>query len=213
MNAVVKESLETIVVETAPDPSFSIVWMHGLGADGHDFEPLVPELATSDLPALRFVRDALPSRFIGRALPADAGELPSAGPESRAPFDLLRAANGLAVSLTVCAASALLTSLLGIDWMFMVLVTALSLVVANFARPVVRRVGSEFEIGALFMYVFFVTIGAGSVIMDPYPFDGSPVHFSARARIVAAPEEKSEAACVDAYNKAARELLTFQVSA
>lgn len=62
MNAVVKESLETIVVETAPDPSFSIVWMHGLGADGHDFEPLVPELATSDLPALRFVFPHAPVR-------------------------------------------------------------------------------------------------------------------------------------------------------
>lgn len=55
--------------------------------------------------------------------------------------------------------------------------------------------------------------GVGSVIMDPYPFDISPVKFSARARIVAPPEEKSEAACVDAYHKAARQLLTFEVSA
>jgi len=55
--------------------------------------------------------------------------------------------------------------------------------------------------------------GAGSVIMDPYPFDVSPVQFSARARIVAPPKEKSEAACADAYHKATRELLTFQVSA
>ena len=55
--------------------------------------------------------------------------------------------------------------------------------------------------------------GAGSVIIDPYPFDVSPVQFSARARIVAPPKEKSEATCVDAYNKAARQLLTFEVSA
>ena len=55
--------------------------------------------------------------------------------------------------------------------------------------------------------------GAGSVIMDPYPFDVSPVRFSARARIVAPPKEKSEAACIDAYHKAARQLLTFEVSA
>jgi hypothetical protein len=55
--------------------------------------------------------------------------------------------------------------------------------------------------------------GAGSVIMDPYPFDASPVRFSARARIVAPPREKSEAACLDAYHKAARQLLTFEVSA
>jgi hypothetical protein len=55
--------------------------------------------------------------------------------------------------------------------------------------------------------------GAGAVTFDPYPFDVSPVKFSARARVVAAPKEKSEAACVDAYHKASRELLTFQISA
>ncbi|MGH7873608.1 MAG: DUF3891 family protein [Candidatus Binatia bacterium] len=55
--------------------------------------------------------------------------------------------------------------------------------------------------------------GAGSVIMDPYPFDVSPVTFSARARIVAPPQEKSEEACVDAYHKAPRQLLSFEVSA
>jgi hypothetical protein len=55
--------------------------------------------------------------------------------------------------------------------------------------------------------------GAGAVIMDPYPFDESPVKFSARTRIVAPPKEKSEAACIDAYHKAARQMLTFEVSA
>ena len=55
--------------------------------------------------------------------------------------------------------------------------------------------------------------GAGSVTMDPYPFDVSPVQFSARARIVAPPKEKTESACVDAYQKAARQMITFQVSA
>jgi Protein of unknown function (DUF3891) len=55
--------------------------------------------------------------------------------------------------------------------------------------------------------------GKGSVIMEPYPFDVGPVTFSARARIVAPPEEKSEAACIDAYHKAARQMLTFEVSA
>ncbi|HLN86519.1 MAG TPA: DUF3891 family protein, partial [Candidatus Limnocylindrales bacterium] len=54
--------------------------------------------------------------------------------------------------------------------------------------------------------------GAGSVIFDPYPFDVSPLKFSARARIIAPPAEKSEAACVDAYHKAARQLLTFEIT-
>lgn len=55
--------------------------------------------------------------------------------------------------------------------------------------------------------------GPGSVIIDPYPFDTDPVQFAARARIVAAPKEKTEAACVEAYHKADRQLLTFQVTA
>jgi hypothetical protein len=55
--------------------------------------------------------------------------------------------------------------------------------------------------------------GAGSVSFDPYPFDVSPLKVSARTRIIAPPTEKSEAACVDAYHKAARQLLTFEISA
>jgi phospholipase/carboxylesterase len=46
--------LEAIEIETAPQPQASVIWLHGLGADGSDFEPVVNEL---DLPAqpLRFV--------------------------------------------------------------------------------------------------------------------------------------------------------------
>jgi len=51
------------------------------------------------------------------------------------------------------------------------------------------------------------------VILDPYPFDAESIKFSARARVVSPPKEKSPAACIDAYHKAARQQLTFQVSA
>jgi phospholipase/carboxylesterase len=37
-------TLETIEKETAPKPNAAVIWLHGLGADGHDFEPVVPEL-------------------------------------------------------------------------------------------------------------------------------------------------------------------------
>jgi phospholipase/carboxylesterase len=47
--------LESIEIETAPDPSVSIIWLHGLGADGNDFVPIVPELDLSGCPAIRFV--------------------------------------------------------------------------------------------------------------------------------------------------------------
>jgi phospholipase/carboxylesterase len=55
-------SLESVIVETGPKPAFTVLWMHGLGADGHDFEPLVPELIGRDTPALRFVFPHAPVR-------------------------------------------------------------------------------------------------------------------------------------------------------
>lgn len=54
--------LETIERDTAPDPAWSVIWLHGLGADGNDFVPLVPELVRSDWPALRFVFPHAPVR-------------------------------------------------------------------------------------------------------------------------------------------------------
>jgi phospholipase/carboxylesterase len=36
--------MEAIEIETAPNPAAAVIWLHGLGADGHDFEPIVPEL-------------------------------------------------------------------------------------------------------------------------------------------------------------------------
>jgi len=56
------KALETVTVETGPNPTFSIIWMHGLGADGHDFEPLVPELLDDGMPVLRFVFPHAPVR-------------------------------------------------------------------------------------------------------------------------------------------------------
>jgi phospholipase/carboxylesterase len=56
------KALETVTVETGPKPTFAIIWMHGLGADGHDFEPLVPELLDGGMPALRFVFPHAPVR-------------------------------------------------------------------------------------------------------------------------------------------------------
>lgn len=49
--------LEAIEIETAPAPRTSVIWMHGLGADGHDFAPVVPEL---NLPATMPVRFVFP---------------------------------------------------------------------------------------------------------------------------------------------------------
>src|SRR5215470_5501076 len=53
--------LPTIETETAPQPAYSVIWMHGLGADGNDFVPIVPELGLNGL-AFRFVFPHAPLR-------------------------------------------------------------------------------------------------------------------------------------------------------
>ena len=47
--------LESIEIETAPNPTHAVLWLHGLGADGNDFAPLVPELQWPGAPAMRFI--------------------------------------------------------------------------------------------------------------------------------------------------------------
>jgi phospholipase/carboxylesterase len=54
--------LEAIEIETAPNPDAAVVWMHGLGADGHDFEPIVPELRLPAQTRIRFVFPHAPLR-------------------------------------------------------------------------------------------------------------------------------------------------------
>lgn len=47
--------IECVVVETGPNPSGCVIWLHGLGADGYDFVPIVKELEQLGLPSTRFV--------------------------------------------------------------------------------------------------------------------------------------------------------------
>jgi phospholipase/carboxylesterase len=54
--------LETIEVETAAKPNAAVIWLHGLGADGHDFEPIVPDLVARGSRAWRFVFPHAPVR-------------------------------------------------------------------------------------------------------------------------------------------------------
>lgn len=48
-------TLESIEIETGPNPERAVIWLHGLGADGNDFAPVVPEFRLQDFPAIRFI--------------------------------------------------------------------------------------------------------------------------------------------------------------
>jgi phospholipase/carboxylesterase len=56
--------LETIEIETGKNPGAAIIWMHGLGADGNDFVPIVKELDLSGAPAVRFIFPHAPTRAV-----------------------------------------------------------------------------------------------------------------------------------------------------
>lgn len=51
-----------IEVETGPNPTVSVIWLHGLGADGSDFEPIVSELGLPASPRVRFIFPNAPYR-------------------------------------------------------------------------------------------------------------------------------------------------------
>jgi len=54
--------LETIELESAPNPTAAVIWMHGLGADGNDFVPIVNEIDLSGAPGIRFIFPHAPTR-------------------------------------------------------------------------------------------------------------------------------------------------------
>ncbi|HUH31990.1 MAG TPA: dienelactone hydrolase family protein [Rhodanobacter sp.] len=55
-------TLPSVEHETAANPRHSVIWLHGLGADGNDFAPIVPQLVDPAWPALRFVFPHAPVR-------------------------------------------------------------------------------------------------------------------------------------------------------
>ncbi len=57
-------TLATEIIKTAEDTQYTIIWLHGLGADGHDFVPLVPELKLPKSPGIKFIFPHAPIRPI-----------------------------------------------------------------------------------------------------------------------------------------------------
>jgi phospholipase/carboxylesterase len=51
----VADLLDGIEIEPRGAAEAAVIWLHGLGADGHDFEPIVPELGLGAAPRIRFV--------------------------------------------------------------------------------------------------------------------------------------------------------------
>ena len=74
--------MDAIRIDTGPKPEAAVIWLHGLGADGHDFEPIVPELEL-----------AKPVRFVFPHAPVRAVTI-NQGMRMRAWYDILQLGGG-----------------------------------------------------------------------------------------------------------------------
>ncbi len=90
MNHRLQESADAVVLAPAAPATASVIWLHGLGADGRDFVPIVPELRLPPSPGVRFVFPHAPVRPVtinnGMRMRAwyDIKVLSAGGPEDEA---------------------------------------------------------------------------------------------------------------------------------
>ena len=95
-------SLETIEVETGAKPAAAVIWLHGLGADGSDFEPVVPELGLPASKPVRFIFPNAPQRPVTINM----------GMRMRAWYDILQLGGGLEDETGIRASQAQIEALM-----------------------------------------------------------------------------------------------------
>jgi phospholipase/carboxylesterase len=98
-----QQVLETIEIETGPRPGAAVIWLHGLGADGHDFEPIVAELGLQK--AVRFVFPHAPIRPVTINM----------GMRMRAWYDILQLGGGPEDEAGIRASQVLLEGLISAE--------------------------------------------------------------------------------------------------
>jgi phospholipase/carboxylesterase len=81
------EYLPAIEIEHGSNPQFAVIWLHGLGADGSDFVPVVPALGLAESPGVRFV---FPHAPVMPVTPCDSSMFIARGGRIPAPMNSLR---------------------------------------------------------------------------------------------------------------------------
>ena len=95
--------MEAVEINTGPDPQAAVIWLHGLGADGHDFEPIVPELE------LR-----VPVRFVFPHAPVRPVTI-NQGMRMRAWYDILQLGGGAEDEAGIRASQKLLVDMIAAE--------------------------------------------------------------------------------------------------
>jgi phospholipase/carboxylesterase len=98
----VTQQAEALEIESAPSPDAAVLWLHGLGADGHDFEPVVPQLRLPPGLRVRFVFPHAPVRPVTLNM----------GMRMRAWYDILQLGGGREDEAGIRESQALLEALI-----------------------------------------------------------------------------------------------------
>jgi phospholipase/carboxylesterase len=98
----VTQQAQALEIESAPSPDAAVLWLHGLGADGHDFEPLVPQLRLPPGLRVRFVFPHAPVRPVTLNM----------GMRMRAWYDILQLGGGREDDAGIRESQALLEALI-----------------------------------------------------------------------------------------------------
>lgn len=93
---------DAIEIETGARPEAAVIWLHGLGADGHDFEPVVPQLGLPEAPGVRFIFPHAPARPVTI----------NSGMRMRAWYDILQLGGGPEDEAGIRASQSLLEALI-----------------------------------------------------------------------------------------------------
>jgi phospholipase/carboxylesterase len=96
------QALEIIEIETGAKPGAAVIWLHGLGADAHDFEPVVPELRLPASKPVRFIFPNAPQRPVTINM----------GMRMRAWYDILQLGGGPEDEAGICGSQAALEKLI-----------------------------------------------------------------------------------------------------
>lgn len=111
------------------------------------------------IPSIRWIISKVPSNFLDELNEQEKSDLVN----TDAPRLLLTHVTGaIALSFVICAAAQMLGNALEMSNYYILFITLITLIVANLLPKLMNSLEGEFELGMLFMYIFFAAVGAGT---------------------------------------------------
>ena len=114
------------------------------------------------MPTMSLLRRWLPSAIIDEAEANEGAEIEHRIETSK--LNLLHISFALFLGLSICAAGNAVANLLGVSNYSILFITAITVVIANMFPAQLKKLEGDYEVGILFMYLFFVVVGAGADI-------------------------------------------------